>query len=152
MSLSISSYGSQVLSSGDLVVRDVASSSQNRVNSKSSVNSTYVVNPELAQESTREVHTYDQDGKYTAGCLRTDQGYQTMPVTFGTEPKETTFVNDKSTATISQGLSFDSDESAIYFGASRTFRIMYLGVEPERLVFQYLDGAEYVTKFSCAKI
>lgn len=161
MSLSISSYGSQVLSSGDLVVRDVASFSQHRVNSvtrKSSANSTYVVDIDsgLSQESTREVYSYDPEslsGKYTAGCLRTE-GYQTMPVTLGTEPKQTDFVNDRTTATISQGLSFDSEESAIYFGGSKTFRVMYLGVEPERLVFQYLDGntSEYVTKFSCAKI
>ncbi|ACH46871.1 unknown [Feldmannia species virus] len=49
----------------------------------------------------------------------------------------------------STGLYFDSDDSAIYFGASKTFRIIF----SDRLLFQYLDGStgEYVTKLSFTK-
>ena len=162
MSLNLSSYGSQIISSGDLVVRDTVSASQYRVDhstgsTKSSLHSAYVGLPSgLAQEAARQVHTYDPNklsGRYSSSCLRTESNAQFMAVTLETDPEKTKFNTLESSATLSQGLSFNSDESAIYFGGSKTFRLMYLSEPPERLVFQYLDPSslEYVTKFSCAK-
>lgn len=162
MSLNISSYGSQILSSGDLVVRDAISGSQYRVDhstglGQSSEHSAYVVLASgVAQEATRHVHMYDSDklsGRYSSSCLRTENNDQSMAVTLETDPEKTKFTTREASATLSQGLSFSSDESAIYFGGSKTFRLMYSSEAPERLVFQYLDPSsmEYVTKFSCAK-
>ena len=160
--MNLSSYGSQIISSGDLVVRDTVSASQYRVDystglTKSSVHSAYVgVASGLAQEATRQVHTYDPDkvsARYSSSCLCTENNAQFMAVTLETNPEETKFSTLEASATLSQGLSFNSDESAIYFGGSKTFRLMYSSEPPERLVFQYLDPSsmEYVTKFSCAK-
>lgn len=161
MSLNISSYGSQILTSGDLVVRDAISGSQHTVDQSTGlgIHSAYVVLASgVAQEATRQVHMYDPDkalGRYSSSCLRTDNNEQTqsMPATLETDPEKTKFTSTGVSATLSQGLSFNSDESAIYFGGSKTFRLMYSSDPPERLVFQYLDPSsmEYVTKFSCAK-
>lgn len=158
MSLNLSLYGSQVLSSGDVVVRDTASSVQHRVDPASSTHSAYVIDPDAsdAQEATREEHIFDSDtvsGRYTKSCLRSDGQYPTMAVTFETDPEKTTITTDETSATLSQGLSFNSDESAVYFGGSKTFRLRYLSDDPKRLVFQYLEPttSEYVTKFSCVK-
>lgn len=156
MSLNLASYGSQVLSSGDLVVRDVNSSSQMRVADVSSEHSSYVLSQGDALEASREIHSYDSDkltGRYTSSCLRTHDELSNMAVTFETDPEKTNFNTGETSATFSQGLSFNTDESAIYFGGSKTFRVMLSPDTPSRLVFQYLDPStsEYVTKFSCAK-
>lgn len=159
MSLNLSSYGSQVLSSGDLVVRDTASSLQYRVGSESSTHSAYVQDVSgapPAQEATRQKHEFDSDtnsGRYTSACLRSDGEFPRMATTLETCPEKTTISTNDTSAILSQGLYFESDESAIYFGASKTFRVRYLSDEPQRLVFQYLEPStsEYVTKFSCAK-
>lgn len=162
MSLDVSTarYGSQVLSSGDLVVRDALASTQTRVDVSYSINSKYIVSGDSedlgVQEVSREVYAYDSDsrsGRYSTSCLRSGDGYQSIEVTVETDPEKTSFFSGDAQAKVSQGLSFNSDESAIYFGKSKTFRIRYLNELPERLVFQYLDPTtfEYVTKFSCAK-
>ena len=157
MSLNLSSYGSQVLSSGDLVVRDTASSLQYRVDSESSTHSAYAVTgASPAQEATRQKHEFDSDtnsGRYTSACLRSDGEFPRMATSLETCPEKTTISTNYTSAILSQGLYFESDESAIYFGASKTFRIRYLSDEPQRLVFQYLEPSTsaYVTKFSCAK-
>lgn len=164
MALNLSSYGSQVLSSGDLVVRDTASSSHYRVahatgSDLSSVHSAFVKLDASTQEVTREAHIFDsatQSGRFTSACLgRTpDDMYVTMGVAMETDPERTSFNASGTSSTLSQGLSFNSDESAIYFGGSKTFRIKFEADSPQRLVFQYLEpsSAEYVTKFSCAKV
>ena len=154
--LNLSSYGSQILGSGDLVVKDVTSSSQHRVHTESSTHSAYVLSEDHAQEATREKHAFDVDknsGMLGYACLRSDTEFPTMATTLETDPEKTTITTNETSATLSKGLSFNSDESAIYFGANKIFRLKYESVAPERLVFQYLDQntSEYVTKFSCAK-
>lgn len=155
MSQNISSYGSQVLSSGDLVVRDTSSSSQYRVNTKLSTHSAYVAG-EVSQEATRLEHVFDEgtnSGRYKNSCLRSDGEFPTIATALESSPEETTISTNDTSATLSQGLSFDSDEASIYFGVSKTFRIRFLSEDPKRLVFQYLEPStsEYVTKLSCAK-
>lgn len=148
------SYGSQVLTSGDLNVRDVTHSERLMVNeSVDATESTFVLDGTDTLESTRVVHTYDPtsgSGNLTIKCLETD-GLLTSTVSV--DPGGTTIVSGGVKATLSSGLSFDSDDSAIYFGASKIFRIKYMDESPERIVFQYLDtnSNTYVTKFSCAK-
>lgn len=156
--LNLSSYGSQILRSGDLVVKDVTSSSQHRVDTESSTHSAYVLDPQLnhAQEATREKHTFNEEnnsGMLTYACLRSDGEFPIMATTLETDPGKTTITTNETSATLSKGLSFNSDESAIYFGANKIFRLKYESEAPERLVFQYLEQntSEYVTKFSCAK-
>ena len=152
------SYGSQVRDSGDVVVRDTISGDQLRVHTMSSTHSAYVIGDggDDAQEATREEHIFVPEtvsGRYSNACLRSDGAFPTMAITLDTNPESTTIKTNDTSATFSQGLSFDSDESAIYFGGSKTFRMRYLSEEPKRLVFQYLEPStsEYVTKFSCAK-
>lgn len=155
--LNLSSYGSQVRNSGDVVVRDTTSSLHYRLDTTSSTHSAYVIGGDgLAQEATREEHIFVPEtvsGRYTSSCLRSDGAFPTMAITLDTNPESTTIKTNDTSATFSQGLSFDSNESAIYFGASKTFRMRFLSEEPKRFVFQYLEPStsEYVTKFSCAK-
>lgn len=157
------SYGSQVLSSGDIVTRDFAYANTYRVNDSTgdalkSTHSAFVLDGS-AQESTRMVQTYNRTSKsglLHLSCLQTDTGNrntQSMTSTLSIDPEKTTVTCDSVTATLSKGLSFDSDDSSIYFGASKIFRIKYTSESPERLLFQYLDPSrdEYVTKISCAK-
>ncbi|CAM9104085.1 unnamed protein product [Sphacelaria rigidula] len=162
--MNATSYGSQVLSSGDLVVRDAILSSQHRVDHStglgiSSAHSSYVLSQGASQEVSRDVYSLTGSGsekhagKYESSCLCTGDNYKTMPVTLETDPEKTRFNTNETSATFSQGLSFNTDESAIYFGRSKTFRLMLNTDTPARLVFQYLDpsSSKYVTKFSCAK-
>lgn len=158
MSLTLSSYGSQILGSGDIVVKDVTSSSQNRVHTESSTHSAYVLDSQSdqTQEATRTKHSYNANidsGVLSYACLRSDGEFPTMASTLETDAEKTTITTNENSATLSQGLSFSSDESAIYFGENKIFRVKYFPVAPERLVFQYLEPStsEYVTKFSCAK-
>jgi hypothetical protein len=149
-------YGSQVFSSGDLVVRDALSSSQSRIDFSQSINSKFISFDAEVPEVSREVYSHDSEslcGRYSTSCLRSDDTYKIMEVTVETDPEKTIFSSGYTQATLSQGLSFNSDESAIYFGKSKTFRVMFSSDSPKRLVFQYLDpgSSEYVTKFSCAK-
>lgn len=153
----LSSYGSQVLGSGDLVARDTSSSLQYRLNTKSSTHSSYVTGEVGSQEATRLEHAFDEgtnSGRYKKSCLRSDGEYApTIATAVESSPEETTISTDDTSATLSQGLSFDSDEASIYFGVSKTFRIRFLSDDPKRLVFQYLEPStsEYVTKLSFAK-
>lgn len=165
MDSDLASYGSQVLSSGDLVVRDAVLSSQHRVDHSTglevfSTHSSYVLSEgdsQGSQEVSRTVHSLELSenlaGKYENLCLGTGDDFQSMSVTVETDAEKTRFYTNETSATFSQGLSFNSDESAIYFGRSKTFRLMLNTDTPSRLVFQYLDpsSSEYVTKFSCAK-
>lgn len=154
----LSTYGSQVLGSGDLLIKDVTSSAQHRVGLESSTHSTYVFDKssELLQEVTRETHTSvgstgSTSGLYTSACLGQSS---TMETILEMDPGKTRIRTNETSATLSpSGLSFDSDEAAIYFGANKTFRVKFFAETPKRLVFQYLDPSnlEYVTKFSCTK-
>lgn len=158
--MALSAYGSEILTYGDVSVRDTMTSSQLRVDVSESVNSRYVYEGGEVPESLeicREVYTYDADsvcGKYSTACVTKGEGYTTMEVGMETAAEETRFLVGDREAVLSKGLSFNSDESAIYFGHLKTFRIMFEDDDPARLVFQYFDSStsQYVTKFSCTKL
>lgn len=152
---SLSSYGSQVLNSGDILVKDVTSGTQHRIDTEFSTHLTYVIREETGQQTLQQVTTakhsvVNNSGRFTLSCLKGEDYVENLDV----HPEETTITSDETSATISSGgLSFSSDESAIYFGLNKVFRLKYFSESPERLVFQYLEPStsEYVTKFSCAK-
>lgn len=171
MQLNLSSYGSQVLLSGDISVKDVISSSHYRVAQSASTtfdnnadlcsfHSAFVITDDPSaevEEVTREVHMFqpgDNFGVYRTFCRRKSVGSSpSMDLTLDANPEKTSFFNKTTSATFSNGLSFNNNESAIYFGGSQTFRLMLEAGAPKRLVFQYLEPSTsmYVTKFSCAK-
>ena len=153
--------GSQVSSSGDVVVKDTSHHSkffvrgsdnfQDVVSSKHSafsVDSSRTTTTEFG----REVREFNLSlGKYAIGFLREAEE---ISETLSCVPGSTQISSDGVTATFAKGLSFDSDDSAIYFGESRTFRIKFFANDlVPRLLFQYLDPAsnEYKTKLSCTK-
>lgn len=160
-----SSYGSRVLTSGDLSVRSLSArnkytvhDTQDAAADSSTSHLAYVADPsdDTVTECSRLV---SGAGGFSAGALATvDNGVDTpssgIVKTFKSEAESTTIYTGEIKATFQEsGLSFDSDDCAMYFGKDRVFRIMFIVDEPARLVFQCLNAAtgEYVTKFSCAK-
>ena len=161
MTTTITSYGSQVQTSADTFVRDAVFSERLMVKESSDVTvnvseSSYVLNGAETQECTRFSHTFNHSnvsGDFVVRCLQNGTSDPILTTTLETNPSETNIVCDGIKSTISKGLSFDSNDSSIFFGASKVFRIKYTSDTPERLLFQYLDtdSGTYVTKFSCAK-
>lgn len=146
-------YGSQVSVSGDLVVRDMVYRERHSIEETLVSNQSFYVAGDDVQEATRMVHHHDpvtSSAALSVETLRVD-GDKHMVTSLGVAPSQTVLASDGVTATFSKGLSFDSDDSAIYFGGSKTFRIKYTEGPPGRLLFQCLDSGSYVTKFSCAK-
>lgn len=148
-------YGSQVLTSGDLSVRTMSARNKYAVHNATARHLSFVADTADASvtECSRVIHkTGGGVGEVSIGVLTPDTGE--MVKTFKSQPQSTTISAAGATATFSQaGLSFSSDQCAIYFGKDRTFRIMYVEETPPRLVFQCInpDSREYVTKFSCVK-
>lgn len=148
-------YGSQVLTSGDLSVRTMSARNKYAVHRATASHLSYVADTADASvtECSRVTHrTSGGVGDLSIGVLSPHTGE--MVKTFKSQPESTVIFTAGATATFSQtGLSFDSDECAIYFGKDRTFRIMYTEEAPPRLLFQCInpDSGEYVTKFSCVK-
>jgi len=108
-------------------------------------------------EVTRVVHTIDEDsnfGTMSMGVLHTDASANKFiePAIQMTSTNTTISAQDSADQTRSAifestGLSFDSDESAVYFGASKQFRIKFTDGSPSFLQVQSSDGAGgYVTK------
>lgn len=157
MTTTITSYGSQVQTSGDIFIRDATFSEKLMAKESTGVDvkvdeGAHVLDGTETQEYTRITHTYesgDVSGSTVLRCLDSSE----LKSTLKTYPLETNIVSDGITATIHNGLSFDSNDSSIFFGASKVFRIKYTSDTPERLLFQYLDTDTdtYVTKFSCAR-
>ena len=109
-------------------------------------------------ESTRIVHTIDENGEVggmSIGTLYTDaSSNKFIEPSLQLAPTSTTIsVQDANDSTVnttinSNGISFSTDQSAIFFGASQTFRIIYIdGAEPV-LAIQSLDSSsgEYVSR------
>ena len=148
-------YGSQVLTSGDLIVRNVSARNKYAVHRATASHLSYVADTADASvtECSRVIHkTRGGVGDLSIGVLSPHTGE--MVKTFQSQPQSTVISTAGAAATFSQaGLSFDSDECAIYFGKDRTFRIMYTEAVPPRLLFQCIhpESGEYITKFSCAK-
>lgn len=158
----VTSYGSQVLTSGDLCARSMSGRDRNAV---------YTTDPANPRAKTAQLAYVadDADGTVTAcsqvvsetsggaglvsiGVL--EPATATVVKTFQSDALGATICSSGVSATLAQrGLSFDSDACAIFFGKDKTFRIMYTDDSPPRLVFQCLNAAtgEYVTKFSCLK-
>ncbi|CAN0297281.1 unnamed protein product [Ectocarpus sp. 6 AP-2014] len=150
-------YGSQISTSGDLCTRSV--SGRNKIgvytpgaNSRHLCYVADAVDTSVTECSRVTNSSSGGVGKISIAALEHDSGG--LVYTFASEPLSTVISAGTNNATFGHiGLSFDSDECAIYFGKDRTFRIMYVGTEPERLVFQCVDSVSggYVTKFSCSK-
>ena len=154
MTTTVTSYGSQVQTSGDIFIRDATFSEKLMVKETGADvtvdEGAHVLDGTETQEYTRISHTYNVSGSTVIRCLDSLE----VKTTLETNPLETKIVSDGITATVYNGLSFDSDDSSIFFGASKVFRIKYTSETPERLLFQYLDTdtGTYVTKFSCARV
>lgn len=153
-----SSYGSQVLTSGDLSVGSMSARNKYSVSFSSDAKTShlaYVTDPvdDSVTECSRVVNEASGGvGFFSIGVL--EPTTSKVVKSFKSEPGSTTISTGETSATFGQsGLSFDSDDCAIFFGKDKTFRIMFTDDAPARLVFQCLNPAtgEYVTKFSCAK-
>lgn len=152
----------QVLTSGDLRVRSVSARNKYTVykpDAGSPIKRTnhfaHVADSADASvtECSRIINGTSGDiGYFSVGVLDPVTG--TMVQSFKSQPSSTVISTGETNATFTEsGLSFDSDDCAIYFGKERTFRIMFTSNAPARLVFQCLDPStgEYITKFSCEK-
>lgn len=160
----------QVLSSGDLVVRDLVMRCSSQVTEKVTGGSTYgrnsffTYNPEdgTTKECTRVSHGLNEagdTGSISVDLLYTNANSQELLVnTMFSDPSQTCITSrtpeeEVVTATFNAtGLSFDSDNGNIYFGADKDFRIHFedkSGLDPAMLQIQSLSlsGDEYLTRF-----
>lgn len=151
-----------VMSSGDVIVRDIVMRDLYQVGEKVAGDTTYVSNSffvyDPSDDSTTECSRLSaglNDAKDT-GSVSIDVLYaSSLKRTFETNAAETNISStdgtDDITATFtSAGLYFDSDKGDIYFGADKDFRIHYQAAEtldPAMLTIQSLSGADYVTRF-----
>ena len=143
-------YGSRVETAGDLTVGNITLSHSYRVSAKTgeqlrSSDSVFVSNEEATRISS-QVDAENTTGSLAIGVRQGDN----VSGILATTPTLTTLgtkvnVDEK-------GLSFDSDNSCIFFGGEKTFRIKYELSTPPRLLFQYRSSSgDYVTKFSVLK-
>lgn len=160
----------QVMTSGDLVVRDLVMRCSSQVTEKVDGETTYgrnsffVYDPVngTTKECTRVSHGLNDAGD--SGSLSIDLLYtdgnsdESIVNTISSDPTKTCIsTRDNSspeviTATFNTaGLSFDSDNGNIYFGADKDFRIHYAeaaGLDPAMLQIQSLSETdEYLTRF-----
>ena len=156
---------SQVLSSGDLVVKDIVMRSSSHVNNKVVGGITYGLSSFYVYDSSdtsttecsRISHKVDdalEQGSVDVSVLYTDAGLsQSIFTTLSSSASKTVFSCKDETselnATIgSDGLSFDTDLGDIYFGGNKEFRIHYapaVSLDPAMLQIQRLSGGEYIT-------
>lgn len=158
----------QVLSSGDMVMRDLIMRSSFQVSEKVDGDYTYgksaffVYNSisNTTQEATRITHSLDDTetlGGLTIDVLYTPQtgdGYMHRAIEMA--PSATTFSsidsNGTSDATLDvNGLKFNSNNSDVYFGESQDFRIHYepeTASDPSMLQIQGYDSVSglYITR------
>ena len=165
------STAAAVSSRGDLIVRDLVTRSNYQVvNKETSGDSTatdafYVYDAALGEtlEATSVKHTLNEagtEGSVQVDVLHTDGITQTMETALQISPESTKISSITDSAALSttfgtSGLSFDSDTGAIYFGASKDFRIQYTaaaGLQPSKLEIQAYDSgsSSYVTRFFIA--
>ena len=158
----------QVFTSGDLVVRDLVMRCSSQVSEKVSGettfgrNSFFMYNPDdsTTKECTRVSHGLNDagdTGSMSIDLLHTDEnGLGSLVNTLLTDPGQTSITSRTTeevvTATFNTtGLSFDSDNGNIYFGADKDFRIHFedqSGLDPAMLQIQSLSGdSSYLTRF-----
>lgn len=161
----------QIITSGDLIIRDLIMQSSYQVTPKVSgsttygKNSMYVYNPisDTTLETTRISHGLDDSettGSMIVDLLYTDSSSdQLMHRSLEVEPSFTNIkttnsdTNETVTATFdADGFKFNSDSADIYFGANHDFRIHYEpddGTNPSMLQIQGYDSSSstYVTRF-----
>ena len=147
-----------VQSAGDVIIRDLVMRDLYQVGEKVTGDVTYVANGFYVYDETLDTTT---ECTRISGGLSDDKTTGSMSIdvlnssalkrTFHTTPTETTISSDDITSTFSGlGLSFDSDEGSIYFGADKNFRIHFIdatGLDPALLAIQALSGTDYVTRF-----
>jgi len=158
---------SQVLTSGDLVVKDLIMRSSSQVVEKIDGQTTYGLSSfyvydgvagttlECARISSG-INDLKDTGTVKFSVLYTDSlGDQSLIDTIDTSPSETTIRSKTNTADTTatfdtEGLSFDTSEGSIYFGGGKEFRIQFQdvdGLSPAMLTMQSLDGGSYTTRF-----
>lgn len=152
----------QVLTSGDLVVRDLVMRCSSQVIEKVAGdttygrNSFYIYNPDdgTTKECTRVSHGLNDAGD--TGSMSIGVLYEeALMNTLSSDPTKTSIsarnASEVVTATFNTaGLSFDSDNGNIYFGADKDFRIHFedkAGLDPAMLQIQSLSEDSYVTRF-----
>lgn len=155
----------QIMSSGDLVIRDLLMRSSFQVTEKVDgemtygKNSFYVYNPVdgTTKECTRISYGLTDAGDTGSMSLDVLDGNTDGIVnTLWSDPYKTSITSRNDTEILTAtfntgGLSFDSDKGDIYFGADKDFRIHFQdqsGLDPAMLQIQSLgsDNA-YVTRF-----
>lgn len=154
-------YAQKVGTAGDLVVKDILFSNDYRVKDiddldLTSSHSYFVRDTDTleVQETSRIVHSLSSDknyGGFSIQALDTNSSVKSMPSTVTSTANSTIITTKTGACTFSnQGLSLDSENSSIFFGASKVFRIKFTSETPSRLLFQYLDTDldEYITKLS----
>jgi len=157
----------QVLTSGDIVVKDLIMRTSTQVVEKVTGSTTYGLSSYyvydsstgIALECSRISHGLNDakdTGSIKFSVLYTDSlGAQSLIDTVNTNPEETSIRSKTDTADLTAtfgtgGLYFDTDEGDIYFGADKDFRIHFQeisGLDPAMLQIQALSGSEYVTRF-----
>jgi len=157
----------QVLTSGDLVIKDVIMRSSSQVVEKVSGATTWGISSFFVYDGSTSttletsrissgLNDIKDTGEIKFSVLYTDSiGDQSLIDTLHSSPSETTIRSKTTSAdTIatfnSEGLSFDTSEGAIYFGAAKNFRIKFIeedGLTPSMLAMQSLDTGSYITRF-----
>ena len=160
-------YASQILTSGDLVIRDLIMRSSQQVTEKVTGDTTYGKNSFFVHDptlgTTKEVSRIShglsdagESGSISIDLLYTDslsaESIVNTIVTQATSTVITSRDDTETTATTfdSGGLSFDNDNAAIYFGADKDFRIQNTdvsGLDPQMLKIESWSGTEYITRF-----
>lgn len=118
----------------------------------------YDTEADTIAEATRIVHQIDEDsanGTISIGVRHTDANSNTFiePVVACTSGSTTISAQDDSDNTVSTtidptGISFDTDDACIYFGAAQKFRIIFRDGTPSTLAIESYDAdtGTYMTR------
>lgn len=158
----------QILTAGDVVIRDLIMRSSYQITEKVVGDSTYATSSyyvynataNTALEATRIGHGLDDTetiGSLTVDVLYTESGgNQLLHRALAIAPSETIIqmIDNSSSLTATfgvDGLKFNSNSGDVYFGENQTFRIHYepiSGNDPAMLQFQGYDSttSSYVTR------
>lgn len=151
-------YGSKVSRSADVTSREPVFQNQYRViesdgsHTAKSSHGNFIYNStnDTTEESTRVLMSTDSLQKTGAVSFKLRDDLS-MVCALEFQPSLTTIqASGISTFFTPEGLKTNADESALYFGASQTFRIKLETGIPNRLLIQYYDSSsnEYKTKTS----
>lgn len=157
----------QVLSSGDVIVKDLIMRTSSQVVDKVPGSTTYGLSSYFVYDSSTDttlecarishgLNDAKDTGSVKFSVLYTDGvGAQSLIDTVSTDPAETSIRSKTDTADLTAtfgtgGLHFNTDEGDIYFGEDKDFRIHFQeasGLDPAMLQIQSLNGSTYVTRF-----